>query len=512
MTNTSEAKIFPKKVKFILLFNFIALILTFVLNFMGHPSLKYVYVFHLTIAFTSIMFYEVSDILPIILTIFFLEGQGRILWEYASWSRIAFDILMLLAVLKIFIKQKKIFDFKRTPPILILFISLHFLWYLVEFSNLYSVSTFAVLGAAKLYVYPMLFFFGFSQLNIDVFDKRFQKTITFFILLLVLELALSIYQFNMKESLVLKLSGYYHKAMSDGIFTGLLYRPFGTTQLPGAISAFIFLTAGLLFFKVQSKILVILRIAVIAASAYVLILCQVRSALIKYVMIILLIHFGEMVYYRFKLKGFLNLLPIILLFLAGLHFLNSFTQKSGVDLNYVKDRISSLADVNKVRGARLNTEEFFKIVSTKLSDNPMGLGPGLTGAAGSLSKDLLIDNPFVNSGMTWTSDNIIIALIIDFGYGAIFYLLMICFIPFFFMRHLVIYFRAKNENGFRTILICFSSILTILVGNWGAIGLTYNPESFVFWLFSAIGFSTIANLKTTGDFYSNKHDAYVPHT
>ncbi len=496
MTTVNETNAFPKKVKFILFVNFILLLISFTLNFMGHPALKFIYLTQLSVAFISIMFYEISDILPIILTVFFLEGQGRILWEYASWSRIAFDILMLLAVLKVFIKQRKILDFNKTPPILILFISLHFFWYLVEFSNLYSVSTFAVLGAAKLYVYPILFFFGFSQLNIDVFSTKFQRTLTFFIILLTLEIALSVYQFNMKESLVLRLSHYYHKAMSDGVFTGLLYRPFATTQLPGAISAFIFLTVGFLFLKPTSKIFYVVRIVIIALSAYVLILCQVRSALIKFVMIVILIHLGEIIYYRFKAKGFLNLLPIIFLMLAGFYFLNTFTQKSGVDLNYVKDRITSLADVNKVRGARLNTNEFFKIISTKLSDNPMGLGPGLTGAAGSLSKDLLIDNPFVNSGMTWTSDNIIIALVIDFGYGAIFYLLMICYIPFYFFRFLIIYFRNKNEKEFKTLLVCFATIITILIGNWGAIGLTYNPESFTLWLLAAVGFSTISKSKS----------------
>jgi hypothetical protein len=484
-----------------ILLNFLLLILTFTLNFLGHPSLKYIYLAHVLLALISIIRYDFSEILPIIFTMFFIEGQGRVLWDYSSWARIVFDSLIFLSIIKIFIRQKKLFDLKKIPSVFVILISLHFFWYLVEFTNLYSVSTFAVLGATKLYIYPILFFLGLSQIDIDIDSLKFQRALNFFLFLLFLELLLAIFQFTSKENLILRISPFYFKAMKNGVFTGMLFRPFGTTPLPGAISIFIFLTAGFLFFVKPTKLNLIIRVIIMGVSGYVLMLCQVRSALIKYIIIVFMIHLGEIIYSRFKAKGFLKLLPIFVLLFSAYYFLSTKNQGREVEINYVKDRVNSLTEVNKVKNSRLNIDHFLTIISNKLSKNPLGLGPGLTGASGSLSKDMLVNNQFVNQGMTWAFDNMIISLIIDFGVGALFYILMILYIPYFFLRKLITFYKNKNDSYYRILLICFSTICSILIGNWGAIGLTYNPESFVFWLLTAIGFSTIHQSKL----YSEKH-------
>lgn len=502
MNSIQESKIITNdKLKssllnFFLIINLLALFVTFGLNFLGSPVLKYHYIIHILITIAAIVLFDFSQILPIILTLYFIEGQGRIIWEYASWSRIIFDALVFLSIIKIFIVKRKIINLQSVPAPYVLLISLHFLWYAVEFSNLYSVSYFAVMAATKLYIYPILFFLGLAQTNFDVYEKNFQKTLNFFILLLLMELALSFFQFSVKETHILKISPYYYKAMTDGVFAGKLYRPFGTTQLPGAISSFLFLTVGFLFLKAESKLGYFFRIILIAASGFTIILCQVRSAFVKFLLVIIIIYLGELIFYRFRAKSFIGLILIFIILLFGNQYVTSNQASTGDEsVDYIRDRIGSLAEVNKIKGSRLTTDQFMKIVSLKLSENPLGLGPGLTGPSGSMSKDELVGNRFINAGMTWTSDNILIALVIDFGFGAIFYILVILYIPAYFIRFLVIYFQKKNYKSYKILLVCFSSILAIIIGNWGAIGITYNPESFAFWFFTAIGFSTIAKDK-----------------
>jgi hypothetical protein len=214
-------------------------------------------------------------------------------------------------------------------------------------------------------------------------------------------------------------------------------------------------------------------------------------------MIILIIYLGELIYTRFKAKGFVGLMLISITLLFGTQYVADTEKTTGdVSIDYVRDRVGSLTQVNKIKGSRLSTEQFLKIASQKLADNPLGLGPGLTGAAGSISKDELVGNRFINIGMTWASDNLLIALLIDFGFGAIFYILILLYIPVYFIRFLVIYYRNKIYGPYKILLVCFSSIVVIIIGNWGAVGIIYNPESFVFWLFTALGFSTIAKYKS----------------
>lgn len=500
-----DGKFKRRLLNIILILNYVAILITFLLNFLGLPILKYHYLIHVGLAIIAIFLFDFSQVFPILLTLFFIEGQGRIIWEYASWSRIIFDSIVFISVLKVFISSKKIFDSKKLPAPLIILIVAHFFWYLVEFSNLYSVSYFAFAATSKIYIYPLLLFAAIAQSDLDVQGIKFQRSLKVFILLLSLELALTFYQFNMREQLLLQISPYYFKVMKEGVFTGMLFRPFGTTQLPGAPSVFLFLCVGFLFLRKSTRLFLLLKYFLITASGAAIILCQVRSAFIKFVLIVLLIHLGELIYYRFKLKGLSGLLFISLIIaVSSQYVLNTNLSSEDDGINYARDRISSLSDINKLRSSRLNISDFSSIVIQKLWANPMGLGPGMTGAAGSLSQEGLVGNRFVNPGMTWTSDNLIISLVIDFGVGAIFYILVLFYIPFYFFRFLIIFFQKKIFELYKPLLICFSTIIVILIGNWGAIGITYNPESFAFWLFSALGFSTIAKYKN--------QDQSIPYT
>ena len=430
------------------------------------------------------------------MTLFFIEGQGRILCEYNDWARIIFDSLVFAAVMKIFIVRKKVVDFRKVPTPLIVIIALHFLWFLVEFTNLYSLSAFSVLASSKVYIYPLLFFFGLTQIDMDVFSADFQKSLNLIMLIILLELILAIYQFNLKESFVLQISAYYTMPLKHNVFIGKMYRPFGTTHLPGVVAIYTYLTIGFLFLKNESKKLFTLRAIFIVASSYVFILCQVRSAFVKYLMIIVIIHLGEIIYYRFRPKELIGLILIPIMLFYGSQYVFGTNDSTGDDsLDHARDRMLSLNEVDKIKGSRLNSKDFAEMAVAKLMAYPFGFGPGIAGPAGSLVINQLPGNHFLRDDMLWSGDSLPIALIIDFGFGAIFYLLMLVYIPFYFLRFIIILYRKKLYTPYKILLVCFATSAVIIFGNWGAVGLTYNPESFVFWFFNALGFATIAKFK-----------------
>ena len=484
----------------LLALNFVALIITFLLNFLGLPILKYHYLTHVAITAIAILYFEFSQIFPIIITYSFLEGQGRILWEYQAWARISFDILILASIIKIFITKKKVLDLNKIPLPLVLLISAHFLWYGVEFFNIYSISYFSVLAATKVYIYPIFLFFGLVQTDFDPNNFKFQKHLNFLFLLITLELILTFFQFSAKENLLLQISPYYNKAMEFGRFSGIYFRPFSTTQAPGTITVFLFLTVGFLYLKKPSKLGSILNLILVSASGLAIILCQVRSVFIKLFLIVILIQLGEIIYFRFKTKKTFAFIIIPFVLFFGFKFIsNNQTSTGDISIDFTRDRISTLGDIDKIKNARLSINEFIKIITQKLNDNPFGIGPGLTGPVASVSEDELAGNRFIKKNMTWAFDNLIVSLVIDFGIGAIFYILLLIYIPVYFVRFLFIYYQNKLYESYKILLICFCCITVIIFGNWGAVAITYNPESFIFWFFSAMGFSTISKQKLTSN-------------
>lgn len=480
--------------------NLFLVLINFALNFMGNPILKYFYLLHVVFIIIVAFSYRLEQIFPEIISLFFLEGQGRILWEYQGWSRIIFDSTLLIAAIRVFIINRKFYDRKIIPLPIIILIALHLLWYSVQFFNIYAASLFGVIGAIKIYIFPILLFLGLSLSKLDSNNKNFTNLLLFFALIMILELFLNYYQLTEKQDFLYKMSSYYYTATRNGVFTGLLFRPFATTQLPGALSVFIFLTAGLLYIRNLSWKQSILRLAIIGFAIFNLIICQVRSALIKYLLIIGIIYLGNIIFHRLKLKKIFPLLFVLLMSVLVSQNIDSrlsrlLSSADNESLSYSVDRVTSLADTGKMSGQRIDSQVFFTKIFNQISEYPLGVGPGMTGPAASINQDFLNKDPLLNKNTLWTYDNLFISLFIDLGIGAIFYIALIFTIPAYFSRMLIKYYKNKDEEKFRLLLICTSSLVVILLGNWGALGLTYNPESFIFWFFSALGFYTISDTR-----------------
>lgn len=476
--------------------NIFLLIINFALNFLGSPALKYVYLIHVIVIVIGLLIYNFEQIFFEIITLMFIEGQGRILWHYQPWSRVAFDIVTFLSLAKVFIQQRKFYNQKVIPSPVIVLIALHFLWYIIQFFNVNAVSVFGVLAASKIYIYPILLFLGISLSDLTPMSKGFKQMLFGFYFIIILEICLNYFHFIVKQQHLLNMSSYYYKSMKDGIFTDNLFRPFATTSLPGVLAIYIFLTVGFLFFMKKNIKGTIFKWIIIALSFFTIITCQVRSALVKFLLIIIFIQLGTMFYKRFSLRSVLPFfVALIILVIGSQNYLNKGVESEDENLNYAIGRASSLTDVSKVKNDRLNLSNFGKIIVDKISKYPLGVGPGMTGAASSVNQAEIINNPFIKKDFLWTSDNLIISFALDLGIGGLFLLTLIVFIPIYFVKYLLKMYAHKDEFHYHMLLICTSSALVIILGNWGAVGLTYNPESFIFWMYAAFGFKIIGKYK-----------------
>lgn len=476
--------------------NVALLLINFSLNFIGNPALKYVYLSQVLLILSSVILYNFEQVLLEIIILMFIEGQGRILWHYAPWSRITFDIITLLAVIKIFIAKKRIYDQKILPWPIMALIALHFSWYILQLFNVNAASIFGAVAATKIYIYPIFLFLAVTLSNLSPSNKNFKHMLYLFCLLLLLEIGLNYFHFTTKQNHLYLISSYYYKAMRDGIFTDNLFRPFATTALPGVLAVYLFLTVGFMFFLQKNLKTSIVKWIIISLSIATIITCQIRSALVKYMFTIALIQLGTMFYKRFSIRSILPFFIVILTIISfSNNVMNNTKENEDENLTYAINRASSITEIEKVKSSRLNIKNFGKIVIDKISKYPFGVGPGMTGAASSVNQEAIAKNPFIKKDFLWTSDNLIISFALDLGIGGIFFLSLILLIPVYFIKYLLKMHTQKDEINYNYLLICTSTTIVIIVGNWGAVGLTYNPESFMFWLFSAIGFKTIGQFK-----------------
>jgi hypothetical protein len=301
----------------------------------------------------------------------------------------------------------------------------------------------------------------------------------------------------MKETMMLLISPFYYKAMSGEIFTQAAFRPFGTTQLPGAISVFIFLTSSIfLIRKNLSKIVVILTPVLISLFLITLIACQVRSAALKFGVVFLLSSFMLIytspqrlnLFFKFLLSSIIVVPVLLYSFYPAIQTLTN----QYINLEAGMERWSGISEVRDVAAQRTGFSKAMNVAAEKLSGFPIGVGPGMTGAAGGLSEDLMSNDLVYTKATFWGYDNFYLSLIIEFGYGFVFYLGFILLVPYYLTIAFIKVLKKKDHHNARILGIGLVNIFVILAGNWGAIGLSYNPESFYFWFWAALGFNTYA--------------------
>ncbi len=294
---------------------------------------------------------------------------------------------------------------------------------------------------------------------------------------------------------MLEISQYYEVPLKGDAFSGISFRPFGTSFLPGSMSVYLAYSTGfLLLFNTKKQIYNLLRIILVALAVIANLIMQVRSLLIKQLLILVGFNFTYFLKSERKFKLSLIIIPILISSIFAFKKLglarNLF---EGINLENTIDRIEDISSVENFTSKRASIGQVWDITIEKLSQSPLGLAPGRTGAARSIVKSNIINDPLFNEKFSWSYDNLIISLAIDLGIGMFFYLFIIILLPFLLIQKTIKAIRKKKK--YPILAISAVTCAVILIGNWGAIGIPYNPESFFFWFWIATGLNEVALLE-----------------
>ncbi len=480
----------------LLFLNYSLVAVIFALNFLGIPALKWVYPVAALAALVTVASFELAITLPLLLTWCFLEGQARVVWSYHPVFRLLFDILVGAAILRTLLARRRVDVQNLLPRPLLILLLLHVLWYGVEVLNPNAVSYFAPVAATKIYIFPFLMFWMF-RMNPEAFGVENLARLTRAALVLVaLEALLSLYQLSAGDGLVRSISPSYLAAMKTDVFVGVDFRPFGTMFAPGVVGVYLFLSAGLLFLRDRfSKRAVVLISLLLVLLGVTILGSQVRSALVKY-LLLLAAAAGILFFTSPPPRLRRPFLALLTLFAAGALALAVGRPPSGdaaVSIERGLERWKMIDSFEAFKARRAGPGMALVIARGRLAEFPLGLGPGVTGAASSVSREALDRDPLYDRETFWGYDNLFLSLVVEFGYGAVFYALLVLGVPLVLLRRAVRLLRAGDRYRCRVTAIAFTQLSIILLGNWGAIGLPYNPESFFFWLWAAVGL----NVSTT---------------
>lgn len=464
------------------IFNIVLILILFSLNFLGSPLVKYFILIQFLLTLFASFRLPARQSILFLLTFLIFEGQGRIVWEYAAFSRIMFDSCLFALFLRTLTLQSLRGYWNRLPSLIILLFILHFLCYLIGLFNPLNPSFINSLLSAKLYILPMIVFFGLLKSPIDFDSKDFKSFCYILLLLLFLENLLIFYQTYMKESLLLSISDYYSVGKA-GVFVGSNFRAWGTSFFPSSVSVFFplllvipFLYSNLNDYKnmIRIKVIAILLIAPTLVSIFLL---EVRSAGLKYLLVLM----GLVLIYTLKNKykfRFIFKMLITTLFIAGSLSVAYYGAEDTTLSDLASDKTSMRwleIGAKNFNSRRLTMEQFFEVAEWKLAPYPIGLGPGASFISfiGEVSDKSPTKIDF------WHYDNLLLALITDLGYLAIFSALLIFGIVFYVF---VLGMREKDIYRGRNLLLIFVTLGVVILGEWGSYSLFFNPVSFLFWL------------------------------
>jgi hypothetical protein len=466
------------------------------LNFLESSALVYFYYLEILVFIFLAFTKDWKDLVIPTIFFFFIEGQGRVITNYNIIFRTIFDLYLLIIVLKSAIKSKSLLTTNKLPKFFNIMIVLHFSWYFIQLFNYQSVGMLGVLLAAKIYVFPILMFYMFLREKVE-FDLKFRNQIfATCSLLLFTQCALIIYQKFGGESTLINISPYYSKIIGEK-FSGLLFRPFGTSFISGGISVhFAYMMTFLFFGKTTFRFNFLIKILIIVLTLFACFTMQVRTSMVQMILILALSSF--MISYASKARYFIIPGLLVVIFsiptmLKNAEVLDKWFPE--LSLGYSIMRIQALSDIDEVKSQRATPDKFYKTLVEKLTRTPFGLGPARTGAANSMFVDKIKKDLEYDMNYSWTLDNLFISLAIDFGWGMVFYTLLIVTLPLYLLWNCVyLYFKYRLSSSIA--YSCSVTSFVILLSNWGAIAIPYNPVSFFFWFFSACAIYEFNRLKS----------------
>lgn len=437
-----------------------------------HPPALF-YLSPLVLGILLILRSDTQTSLLIILGYMSIEGAMKLFSGTFVIARLAIDFLIITTFLRHMQFQltsahpKKIFG----APYTILFY-VHAGWIAIQFLNPFSLGLYPSIAAFKTYISPLLLYFlVFASLE-RLEDLK--KYAWMFCAVICLHIVAAALQFELGERGVIAWSIHYKPALSDK-FVGELFRPFGTSNVPGGASTALYLAAptalvllttlGRWYYQALAGIL-------LSGTAYVLLISQVRASQLKFAFSLSVI--ALILLWKGKAKP---LMPIGI-FLAGTLTLGS-ALLSDPRFTASLDRFSTLERFSEVWEHRSQgvTQSMFVIMKKA----PFGIGLSRVGAgAGPFTDRIRADSRF---GLAWSfADNLYKALLVEIGIPG---LIIFCSLLFVLVLEAISGFIVTAKVPHYVFAIQASllgAVLAAISGHMGSEGFLFQPECTFVWL------------------------------
>lgn len=439
-----------------------------------------------------------GDAFKVYLSYLICEGAFKILSNYNPIIHVGSDILLCVTFLRLFLRWRAARRQDSSPLLsregmaVLQVLMLFWLWVLVQFFNPWGLGFFPSLASLKIYVVPTLVFFigAFFLTNEELLSVPFLV-----VTLGLFEASVATVDGIMGDSFVPSLHPRYIATMGVR-FVGILYRPFGTTALPGgpavwmthcAVSALAVMHILRCRPDYGSAIKRVLQRTVVglfyplAISA--IVLCQVRSTLVRFSLLTLL---GVLM--MGSRKALLGIGILVASLVVGLPILDHFARQGGLGTSEVKraikisERFTSLGDKSAWESAREGAWGAMVRLSKHTS---LGIGLSRVGAAAGPWMQRIERDPVF--GNQWSfADNVYRALFTEMGVGGLLsYLAVIATIMILALK------RGTFEGRVGFLNCC----VFILMG-FGSEGVLYQPDATFFWFYAAWALRADARLPT----------------
>lgn len=473
-------------------------------NFLALPLVKYIFLLQALLVLLYILIGDYKDLVWVLMSFSLFEGQGRVIWGYGILFRLLFDLLVMIVIIKGIVKSRKVINREVIPNYLLLGIMLHLGWFILELFNPLGPNLFAAFATSKYYVFPFFLFFFFQMFPIELNEPENQKKIQSVFLLLILGSALVIFQNGLGEEHLNKISPFYISLFDKyRLFQGNDFRPWGTSFGPGGMGTFFYSMIGI-FFIYRPSVLTGKNTAKLATRAlfkwgglasifFASFIGQVRSATLKSLLIVGGMFFLKFIGSRLKAKRAITVTGVLLIALSLFPVLNVNVDNSELGLSGSMERWGELSEKG-LSGGRAGLDK----VMDNLDMREIGfLGYGLGMTQGFLPdfEERRREHFEMPRWYFWHLDNLFFFLILELGVGSIFYIFVLVALIISLFSRLITLLRWREITAFSEVAVSFVSVVTMIVFSWGAVAIPFNPESFFFWFWAALGFNIFVQVK-----------------
>ena len=496
-----ESAVDPKE-KFIRYYFYLYLAVIFLhlaFNLQGSSATLYTYFLIAGLMGVATIALPLRHSLPFMFFFLIFEGQGRILTGYNPFFRIVFDLYLAIIILKNLVKVRILFPKDKLPLLIYTLFIMHFAWWTIEIFNPRGANVFASLATSKFYIFPIVLFLGILSSDLRVESKEFQNYLFWYFIVLFIGIILCGVQMNFGADFMHGISpNYSYLFKKYQAYSGKLFRPWGTTHIPGGYSGILCYVVGFIFMfrssddmgvslsKRKVRIRYVIYIIFILASWYTMLISQVRTLFIQNLMITILCILLRVWGLKAKSKTILALTvgTLISVGVSSL-FLNNLTDFS--DKFQLANSIVRIEQLDKtgIMSKRASPSTVLDKLSSDM-EIPFGWGPGMTTTFLPAFVEAQKKRWDLKRYQFWALDNFYVFALLELGLGGIFIILISFFIPAFIFKYMVKLKGVQEENSLSSMAPALAVGIVVIIANWGAVLLPFNPVSFFYWFYVAI--------------------------